>query len=243
MTGASDFAVTLLSSAGASVFLSGALIWLFRTWIGERLRGVIQTEYAVKLETIRVQLKADADAKLESHKAVLKAQGDVELERLRSALAIAANERSAHVSGLVPRRFDAIALTYGNLLRFHQAVTQLVGGLEFSGATREERARQVADAFDTFDANYQPQKIYLTRHTADRIDAIRQRLVSSANLFNLVIARNQNMAEQWIEIEQRVSMEIPAAMQDLEADLRELMGDEPAPAHASRAAPDTSTQE
>jgi hypothetical protein len=49
--------------------------------------------------------------------------------------------------------------------------------------------------------------------------------VSSTNLFNLVVAKQQNTAEQWIQIEQRVSREIPATVKDLEADLRALMGD------------------
>ncbi|WP_406867108.1 hypothetical protein [Paraburkholderia fungorum] len=215
-----------MSSAGVSAALSCALVWLARTWIGERLRSAIQAEYAAKLETLKVQLKAEADTQLESHKATLKARGDVELEKLRSALAISAAVQSTKYGGLVQRRFDAIAAIHGQLLRFHQAVQQLVQAIEFSGGpSKEDRARAVADAFEAFDAAYLPQRIFLTQSTSERIDQIRQSLVSSANLFNLVISRQQNMAEKWIEIEQRVSKEVALAMAELERDLRALMGD------------------
>ncbi len=94
-----DVATVILSSAGVSAALSCALVWLARTWIGERLRSAIQAEYAAKLETLKVQLKAEADTQLESHKATLKARGDVELEKLRSALAISAAVQSTKYGG------------------------------------------------------------------------------------------------------------------------------------------------
>ncbi len=89
MTGWQDFAVVMLSSAGVSVVLTPALVWLLHTWIGERVRGAIQAEYAEKLESLRAQLQADAALKLETYRATLKGQGDAELEKLRASLAIA----------------------------------------------------------------------------------------------------------------------------------------------------------
>jgi hypothetical protein len=125
------------------------------------------------LETLKAQLKADADLKLETYRATLKGQSDVELEKLRSSLAMAAAERHATHAGLVQRRFDAIAATHGQLLRFHQRVAQLVQAMELAGGpSREQRAKEVADTFTMFDAAYQDQKIFLSKRTADRIDAI-----------------------------------------------------------------------
>jgi hypothetical protein len=37
----SDLTMTVLSSAGVRATLCGALAWLDRTWIGERLRGAV----------------------------------------------------------------------------------------------------------------------------------------------------------------------------------------------------------
>lgn len=221
-----DFAVVMLSSAGTSAALCSALVWLARTWIGERLRNAIQAEYAAKLEMLKAQLKADADKQLESHKAILQAQNAVELERLRAQLAIAAAERNAHLSGLVPRRFDAIAATYGNLVRFQQAVAELVQGWEFNGGpTRDERAKEVADAFEAFSTDFRRQKVYLTQRSADRVGAIGQPLLSSANIYTLVISRHQGMHDQWIDVLDRVTNGAPAAMKLLETDLRALLGD------------------
>ncbi|WP_321846954.1 hypothetical protein [Paraburkholderia bannensis] len=222
----SDLILTTFSSAGVSVALSGLLVFLFRSWIGERLRGAIQAEYAGKLEALKSQLKANADIQLESHKAVLKAQSDVELERLRARLAITASERQVHLGGLVPRRFDAIAATHGNLLRFQQAVAEMVQGWEFTGGpTREERAKEVSDAFDAFRSDHLRQKIYLTQPIADRVDAIGQSLLSSANVYTLLISRHQGMHDQWMEVLDRVTKDVPATMKVLEAELRTLLGD------------------
>lgn len=221
-----DFAVVILSSAGVSAALCSALIWLARSWIGERLRSAIQAEYAARLETLKVQLKADADKQLESHKSILQAQNAIELERLRAQLAIAAAERNAQLSGLVPRRFDAIAVTYGNLVRFQQAVAELVQGWEFTGGpTRDARAKEVADAFEAFSTDFRRQRVYLTQQSADRVGAIGQSLLSSANMYTLVISRHQGMYEQWIDVLDRVTNEVPAAMKLLETDLRALLGD------------------
>jgi hypothetical protein len=230
MTGTSDFAVTLLSSAGTSAVLSGTLVWLLRTWIGERVRGEIQTEYAAKLETIRVQLKADADAKLESHKAVLKAQGDVEVEKLRASLAIASAARHAEYGGLVPRRFDAIERTYANLLRLQQVVQRLLelGVSEPGHYDPEARQREIDEALQTFETDYVRQKIYLTNPTVARIDAIREKLLYNAKFFPLIFTLPFLEPERlYSEVQEKVKKEIPAALKDLEADLRALMGDGP----------------
>lgn len=103
-----DVATVILSSAAVSAALSCALVWLARTWIGERLRSAIQAEYAAKLETLKVQMKAEADTQLESHKVKLKARGDVELEKLRAALAISAAVQSTKYggAGATPLRRD-----------------------------------------------------------------------------------------------------------------------------------------
>lgn len=75
-----DFVTTILASASVSAALSAALVWLAKTWIGERIKDAIKHEY---------------DQKLESHKASLKSAHDRELERLKSQLGELSAERNA----------------------------------------------------------------------------------------------------------------------------------------------------
>lgn len=75
-----DFVTTVLASATVSAALTSALVWLAKSWIGERIKGAIQHEY---------------NEKLESHKAKLEVEHDRDLEQLRSELGEASAERNA----------------------------------------------------------------------------------------------------------------------------------------------------
>ena len=59
-----DFALTVISSAAVSLALSGLLLWITKTWIGERLKGAIKDEYNTKLESHKAQVKAEFDTQL-----------------------------------------------------------------------------------------------------------------------------------------------------------------------------------
>jgi len=83
MTDYQAFALTLLSSAGVSVALSGAVIWLARSWIAERLRASIKHEYDEKLATLTASLNSKNDV----HLALIRADVDHHAERVRTASA------------------------------------------------------------------------------------------------------------------------------------------------------------
>jgi hypothetical protein len=51
-----DIVTTILSSAAISAGLTGALFWLFRNWISERLKNAIKFEYDQKLGSFSAQL-------------------------------------------------------------------------------------------------------------------------------------------------------------------------------------------
>ncbi|MCA7965700.1 hypothetical protein LGM54_22280 [Burkholderia cenocepacia] len=224
-----DFAVVMLSSAGVSIALTGALVWLLRTWIGERVRSAIQAEYAEKLETVKAQLQADAALKLETYKATLKGRGDAELEKLRASLAIAAAQQNAQYGGLVERRFEAIATVHGLLLRFHQAVHQMIQPTLFvAGPSNEERSEAVHQASVEFENAYPKKKIFLPKALSDQIDHIRQSLVSNANVYQMLVVPKQDY-ERHHEVYVNVSNELPKTIAALEAELRALMGDESVP--------------
>lgn len=59
-----EFFITVITSASVSAALAAALVWLSKTWIGERLKNAIKHEYDQKLELHKAQLKAESDSTL-----------------------------------------------------------------------------------------------------------------------------------------------------------------------------------
>lgn len=84
MAGIQEFALSLLSAAGVSVALSGAVVWLARNWISERLKSSIKYEYDLKLSAVNNELRTQADAQA----AHLKASIEKEAEKIRFATII-----------------------------------------------------------------------------------------------------------------------------------------------------------
>ncbi len=100
MTDYQSFALTLLSSAGVSVALSGAAIWLARSWISERLKASIKHEYDQSLATLTAQLSAKNESQLEA----LRADIDRHAEKLRIAsMSITEVQKAA-----IARKLDGI---------------------------------------------------------------------------------------------------------------------------------------
>jgi len=56
-----SFLTTLLTSAGASIVLSSALVFLARNWISERIQQSIRHEYDQKLAHLNAQLRNESD--------------------------------------------------------------------------------------------------------------------------------------------------------------------------------------
>ena len=137
----SDFLLTIISSAAVSAALSGLLLWITKTWIGERLKNAIKAEYDTKLESHKAQLKAEFDKQVETHKSQLKAAADVEVERLKSTLSIAAAERNTTFAQLNTRRVNVIADTYARLKKLHDCVANYVKPFEPTGDRSKEDRR------------------------------------------------------------------------------------------------------
>jgi len=74
-----QFVLTLVSSAGVSTILATALLFLYRTWISERLKNAIRYEYEIQ----KAAVAHEHMMLLETHKAELTAQHQTALEELR----------------------------------------------------------------------------------------------------------------------------------------------------------------
>ena len=223
-----DFAITVISSAASSAVLSGLLLWLTKTWVSERLKNAIKAEYDTKLESHKAQLKAEYDKKVETHKAQLKAESDVELEKLKSSLNIAASQRNTTFNQLHTRRVDVIANTYAKLKYLHDCVANYIKPFVMTGEPSiEERRKAVYEASNDFTPYYSQNQIFLSQEVSEMISKVNQELISISNLYIFTIElQNTPNSAQWIEITEKFEGNVKVAVQGLEKQLRQLLGDE-----------------
>jgi hypothetical protein len=70
--------MTVVASATASLTLSAVLLWLTKSWIGERIKGSIQHEYEQKIESYKARVAVENEREIEKLKMEL---GDLSAER------------------------------------------------------------------------------------------------------------------------------------------------------------------
>jgi hypothetical protein len=104
----SSFLMTLLTSAGASVVLSAAAVFLARNWISERIQQSIRYEYDQKLAHLNAELRAESD----KNALLLKSSIEGEAERLRFATASVSQTQKVAIE----RRLTALETLWDGVL-------------------------------------------------------------------------------------------------------------------------------
>ena len=209
-----DFAVQIITSVTVSAVFAGLLIWLTKSWISERLKNAIKSEY---------------DQKLETHKAQLKAQSDIEIEKLRSQLNITATEHEVRFARLHERRAEVIAETYSLLKDLYLLLADYVKIFEPAGDKSKEERRSLAKAaHQAFRAYYTSRLVFFPKAAANKLEAIDFQLVQTFNefVFGVEMAKETSTIKKWTEIFERVGSEIKTALSELEDEFRRLLGDE-----------------
>lgn len=227
----SSYLLEVITSATVSATFSGLLLWLTKSWISERLKNAIKSEYDQKLETHKSELKARTDADIETHKAQLKSQMDIEVEKLKSTLSVAATERNIRFSRLHEERAAVIAETYSLLKEVYIALGNYVKIFEPAGDLPREERRQIAsDAHSDFRKYYPKKIIYIPKSTVEKLETINRELVKTFNEFAYSVDRrpgsNDTNLEKWQQIFERMQGEMKEALEDLEDEFRKLLGDE-----------------
>ena len=211
----SEFLLEVITAAGVSAILTGLLLWLTKSWISERLKNAIKSEY---------------DQKLETHKSQLKAQTDVEIEKLKSSLSIAAAERHVKFSKLHEDRAKFIADAYALLKDVYLTFQDYIKIFEPAGdKPREERRKIALDAHSALREYYPRKIIYIPKDTADKLEAIDMELVKTFNEFSYTVdfqKQDTVDAMKWYKIFEKMRDEMKQALNDLEDEFRKLLGDE-----------------
>lgn len=206
--------IELLSSATIGGVVAAIVVWLAKLSLSERIKAAIKSEY---------------DEKLETHKAQLKAQSEVEIERLRSRLQSASLEHEIRFSGLYEMRANAISDTYSCLKEMYFRLADYVKLFEpAGGSTQQERFERLVESYQQFREAYSKKLICFPTSTADKLEAI-DRSCSEAGMEFRDLVEPQSLPDRtkrWIEIHKRVSTDIDAALRELEAEFRRLLGEE-----------------
>jgi len=213
----SDFLQFLIASVSVSVFLSGLLVWLFRTWISERLKNAIKHEY---------------DQKLETHKAQLKSESDITVEHLKAQLQIAAAERNVRFSKVFEEIAETVAQTYAKLLAFHDSVGRYVSFIEWAGdPPKEERRKQAGEKLQEFLSYYKPRRLFLPADTVKLIEGFYKGLYDISINFMIGVERGADYSDKkspdsdtWIKAHKYMTEEVPPLLEKLENDFRQILG-------------------
>jgi hypothetical protein len=206
-----DTFLTILISAVSSVSLSAAFVFLFKTWISERLKGAIQDEYNQKLET---------------HKAQLKAESEISIERLKYQLQLTASEKNIKLTRVFEHQAEAIAETYSKLVAVISALEDYTAPMEFEG-TPPKSARRivVGDKMKAFLEYYKPRRIYFPKLTQLNLDAFYLKLhMATANFMFKVEAEHTRVPDGWTESMDFMTKECVELTNALDSDFKKILG-------------------
>ena len=218
---------TIFTSILSSSVIAGALVWLTRSWISERLKNSIRYEY---------------DQKLESHKSQLKHESDAEIEKIKSQLQIEAAKRNIQYSKIFEEIANTVVTVYEKLVLFKDAVSNYVSMVEWQDEPpREEKRKLAGEKMDDFLSYYKSRKIYLPEKTAIKIDPFWQGLYEISLDFMYEVEKGlgegKDKMETWQKAHQYMSKEVPEVLKALEEEFRSILGVDKAHANTEQITP------
>lgn len=231
------FMIEIFTSLISSAALTSILLWLTKSWISERLKNSIKSEYDQKLETHKAQLKCTTDTEIEKIKNQLKYASDVEVERLKSQLSITANEHNVLFSRLQEKRASTIAKTYSLLSTVIDAVTKHVKPSISSVPTLDlpeddkikhrDQVDNIADSVESFRSFKNKNQIFIPKTTVEKLNKIDEVLISVTYSYNFLSNDPASISPEfsWAALYPDIRKKITIAQNELEDEFRKLLGD------------------
>ena len=201
-----------ITGIGSSALSAGAVVWLFRSWISERLKGEIKSEY---------------DMKLEVHKAELKASSDIEIEKLRSELGRIALEHGVKYTALHEKRGEVLAELYRRIRAYTKATSQFSAEFEFEGdSDKNELAKIASEKSSEFRSFYLENKIYFTSEVCEKIDELWNQSWDVIRKFGFWLNRNNEnkKLDAWEKAADFSRENLPLLLESIEDEFREILG-------------------
>jgi hypothetical protein len=210
-----ELAVSILSSLTVSAALTASLVFLARSWIGERLKNAIKHEYDQKMETFKAQLQAEHQR---------------EIETLKARLQIATSTHQVQFASLHAKIAETVAELYARIVRIRRAVADYVKVMESSNEpSKEERRKVVAAAFGDFHDYYGPHRLYLQEESIKIIDEFDRTLFDTVNDFMWQVEFPLSKGERhdvkaWGNAHRTIADTVPMLLRNLEEEFRKLLG-------------------
>jgi len=227
MEGLNVVVVLVLSSITGAIG-AAIVVWLFKSWVSERIKGSIQYEYGKELEAFKATLRSEYDTRLAELRARLQGEHDVQIERLRADLSIASSAREIRYRRLHDEIATTIPETYRLLIAIRDASADYTRIFEFEGdKTKAERREVVNGAMREFRTYFEPRKIFLPKKTSQLIVAFIRELRSRLQRVALAVEserRGSDATTVWVEVSDFVEKEVPTLLDGLESDFRSLLG-------------------
>jgi len=208
----------------ANSVLSGAIgggtvalvIWLWKTWISEKIKGQIKHEYDEK----NAELKFEYDKQVEVLRAALNAQAAREIESLKNQFSLIAVERQIRFTRLHEKRAEAIADAYEQINEYMAALDA------YTTKPETERVVKAQSTMEKFRDSYRKNRIYFPMATVKKLDDLSETLlvVLTSTWFGLEIDGVKSVDRD--EALNRAEKQSKNAMSELDDDFRMLLGDE-----------------
>ena len=228
---------SIVASLVSSSILTGAVLWMARIWLSERLKQSIEHEYATHLESHKATLKAEMDFKMAEHQAKLDSGNAQSLERMRADLQIAAAQRQLQHKHLQEREAEAIAETYENLSDLMAKGAAYVSIVESqSMGSKAERRERLDAALAKFRERFRLHRLYLPRALADSVQSFKDEIFTRARKFANRVERDNldhGVTDLWAETDEYMQKAAPALFDQLEIEFRRRLGQEEPLASAS----------
>jgi hypothetical protein len=222
----------VLQYLGAISLALNVLFVLFvlvaRTWITEKIRARIQSAYAERLETLKIQLKADSDFEIER----FKSQANSEIERLKSELSIVAAERHVRFTRLHDKRAEVIAEIYKLVAATHTAVELFVAeDVPFDVVDLppwKERAESAEKAISALRNYFVPHAIFVPKPVSDIIVELSKQYGTGywVGLIGYGAPSETEKLDHLKLATEKITALTHTALVDLERRFRMLLGDE-----------------
>lgn len=195
---------TIVTSVLSSGLLTGLLIWIFKTWISEKLKCSIQYEYDLLLTT---------------HKSELEATNQLHLEKIRIELQNSQIEYKIRYEQLQYRIAHIMGTLYAKLATLYRDVTEYMR--DTTGTIqRKDSVDKVNNSFEAFQNYYLSHKIYLPSELATEIDSCYEKIGKNAFLFSWHI-NNEYSKNDPTEFFRQLVEDMPPVLQSLENKFRE----------------------
>jgi len=205
--------------------------WLFKNWIGTRLKNAIKTEYQKEMEAYKAELKRDNDV----HMAKLNAQHEKAMQSLKHHFEIAKLEREIRLSGNYKEIVEVVKELHSYLLDIYDAVSSYTsiwraGNEEERESEREKQRGKIKQLIPEFWSIYKKKHIFITHELDEKIITYITTVQGNALQFMELIERDGDEGlnrSEWYAIDKKVRSLWDTVLMEIQAEFREILGIEP----------------